>query len=80
MRTWIENNLKKEIESIDGVADVIISGGKINEIEIAFDADKVVALGQNPSVLSTIVQDANSINPGTKISYKNFNESKKFLK
>ncbi|MBO5142961.1 MAG: efflux RND transporter permease subunit [Clostridia bacterium] len=75
MRTWIENNLKKEIESIDGVADVIISGGKINEIEIAFDADKVVALGQNPSVLSTIVQDANSINPGTKISYKNFNES-----
>lgn len=75
MRAWIENTLKKEIESIDGVADVVISGGKINEIEIAFDTDKVVALGQNPSVLSAVVQDGNSINPGAKISYQNFDEN-----
>ena len=75
MRSWLENNLKKEIEAIDCVAEAIISGGDINEIEIAFDSDKVVALGQNPSMLSTIVRDGNSINAGTKLSYKNFIEN-----
>lgn len=78
MRNWIEQNLKKDFESIDGVSEVIISGGKIEEIEIAFDPLKIVSAGQNPMQLSQIVQDGNTTIPGAVLKTKIKNENIKF--
>lgn len=78
MRTWIETNLKKDFESIDGVSDVIIAGGKIEEIQVAFDPVKIVSAGQNPIQLSSIIKDGNTTVPGTTLHNANQNEHIKF--
>jgi multidrug efflux pump subunit AcrB len=64
LRKYIENTLKKDLERVDGVAEVIIAGGAIDEIRIEFDPDKAAKTGINPSVLGTIVQDANVVGQG----------------
>lgn len=78
MRTWIEQNLKKDFESIDGVSDVIIAGGKIDEIHISFDPIKIVQAGQSPMQLSTIVQDGNTTVPGAVLQGASQNQNIKF--
>lgn len=78
MRSWIELNLKKDFESIDGVSDVIIAGGKTDEIQIAFDPIKIVSAGQNPMQLSSIVQDGNTTVPGTTLHSTNLDQHIKF--
>lgn len=78
MRTWIEQNLKKDFESIDGVSDVIIAGGKVDEIHISFDPVKVVSAGQSPMQLSTIVQDGNTTVPGAVLEGAHQNQNIKF--
>ncbi len=66
-RTWIEKNIKPKLESINGVSEVIVSGGKQEEIQILFDTDKVSHIGQSPSDISSIIQDANTVYKGSKI-------------
>ena len=64
MRNWIETHVKKALESVDNVSEVIVAGGKTEEILVAFDAEKAAALNQNPAVLATVVRDGNSVNAG----------------
>lgn len=78
LRDWIELNLKKKMEAIKGVSEVIISGGSQKEILVEFDPDKSAAALQNPSGFATIIQDGNSIYPGAKIKYENNNENISF--
>lgn len=62
-RTYAENDLKKKMEAIDGVSEVIVSGGSIEEIRVEFDTDRIVEAGLNPSGFGSIIQDANVISP-----------------
>jgi HAE1 family hydrophobic/amphiphilic exporter-1 len=62
-RKYIENTLKKELEGLEGVAEVIVAGGAIDEIRIEFDPDRITAIGINPADIGNIVQDANVTNP-----------------
>ena len=74
IRQWADKNLKKKFESIDGVSEVIITGGKQKEILVSFDADKTTSAGQNPAGFSSIIQDGNAVTPS---SYITLNQEKK---
>ncbi|GHV62277.1 multidrug RND transporter [Spirochaetia bacterium] len=63
-RKYIENTLKKEFEALEGVAEVIVSGGSIDEIRIEFDPDRIAETGIYPESLGNIVRDANVLSPG----------------
>lgn len=78
LRNWIELNLKKNFESIDGVSEVLISGGSQKEILVEFDSEKSAAALQNPSDFAAIIQDGNSIYSGTKLRYANFENALSF--
>jgi len=64
VRKYVEINLKRDLEGVDGVAEVIITGGRIDEIRVEFDPDRITEIGINPSSLGSIIQDANVISPG----------------
>lgn len=78
LRNWIELNLKKRFESIDGVSEVLISGGSQKEILVEFDSEKSAAALQNPSDFAAIIQDGNSVYSGTKLRYVNFENTLSF--
>lgn len=73
IRDWVNQNLKKKFESIDGVSEVMVTGGSQKEILVAFDTEKTVSAGQNPAGYSSIVQDANSVSPTSILRNKNGN-------
>jgi multidrug efflux pump subunit AcrB len=64
LRKYTENTLKKDLERVDSVAEVIITGGSIDEIRIEFDPDIAAKTGIDPAVLGTIVQNANVVGQG----------------
>ena len=66
IRKIIESDIKKNLESVDGVAEVIITGGHIDEILVEFDPARITEIGLNPASFGNIIQDANVISPGGK--------------
>ena len=78
LRNWIDLNLKKRFESIEGVSEVLVTGGSQKEILIEFDSEKAASALQNPSAFATIIQDGNSIYPSTKFRYENYEENLNF--
>jgi len=64
VRKYIDTELKKKFEAIDGVAEVITAGGSIDEIRVAFDPLKTVQSGMQPSALGSVIQEANILLPG----------------
>ncbi|MDR3191873.1 MAG: efflux RND transporter permease subunit [Treponema sp.] len=74
-RAYAEDRLKRELENLDGIAEVIVSGGTQREILIEFDPEKTAARGINPAVLGGVVQDANILSPGGTIYGKERNRT-----
>ncbi|MBE6355027.1 efflux RND transporter permease subunit [Treponema sp.] len=74
LRDWIDLNLKKKFESIDGVSEVIISGGSRNEIVVNFDHEKVANTAQDPQSFASLIQENNSNNYLAEIKNKNLSE------
>ncbi|MBO5137402.1 MAG: efflux RND transporter permease subunit [Spirochaetaceae bacterium] len=64
LRSYLDLELKTLLEGVDGVAEVIVSGGSIQDIVVEFDSDKVSAGGINPRALGTVIQEANAVNSG----------------
>ncbi|MDR1025074.1 MAG: efflux RND transporter permease subunit, partial [Treponema sp.] len=64
LRSYLEHTLKKELENLEGIGEVTVSGGSITEIHIAFDPDKGAQTGLDPAALGAIVQDANVLSAG----------------
>ena len=67
LREFLESGIKKKLEAIEGVAQVMISGGSQKEVLVAFDPEKSAAALQNPSDFASIIQDGNSVTSGTRI-------------
>jgi len=67
VRRYVEANIKNELEGIDGVAEVIVTGGRINEIRVEFDPDRITEIGVNPAAIGNIIQDANVVSPGGRL-------------
>jgi HAE1 family hydrophobic/amphiphilic exporter-1 len=74
-RVYAEDRLKKELENLEGVAEVIVSGGIQREILVEFDPEKTAARGINPAALGAVVQDANVLSPGGTIYGKDRNRA-----
>jgi HAE1 family hydrophobic/amphiphilic exporter-1 len=64
LRSYAEHNLKSELENLEGVAEVTVSGGRIPEVHIEFDPDRGAETGLDPGALGSLVQDANVLSPG----------------
>ncbi|MDR0443087.1 MAG: efflux RND transporter permease subunit [Treponema sp.] len=75
LRKHIENNLKRDFEGIDGIAEVLVAGGSIDEIRVEFDPDILTEMGINPVSLGQIIQDANVISAGGTLYRGQFNEN-----
>ncbi len=71
LRDLIESTLKKKLEGVDGVAEVLVTGGLQKEILVSFSPEKSASSLQNPSDFSTAIQDANSVTPGSEFRNKN---------
>ena len=67
LRAYVNDILKPKIESIDGVSEVVVAGGTINEILIEFDKEKIVNSKINPTGFGSIIQDANVVSASGKI-------------
>lgn len=74
-REAIESALKKKIESVRGVSEVIVSGGAQNEVLVSFDPEKASASLQNPSDFSAVIRDGNTVSPSCTIQSARKNES-----
>jgi multidrug efflux pump subunit AcrB len=64
LRTFLEHNLKRELENLDGIGEVTVTGASLTEVHIAFDPGRGARTGLNPAALGSIVQDANVLGPG----------------
>jgi HAE1 family hydrophobic/amphiphilic exporter-1 len=62
-----DNQIKKRIESINGVGNVEIVGGRQREIEIWVDPDKLRAYNVTPADVSSAVKQQNMEVPGGRV-------------
>lgn len=67
IRFWVDQNIKKQFESIDGVSEVLVAGGGLKEVLVSFDVEKTVLAAQNPSGYSSIIQDGNTVSPSSQL-------------
>ena len=67
LRAYIDEHIKPKIESVDGVSEVIVAGGNVNEILIEYDNEQVINNKINPNGFGAIIQDANVVSPAGKI-------------
>ena len=65
LRSFLENQLKPQLESVEGVSQVVVAGGGVDEILLQFNPDRMAAGNINPMALWQIIQEANSVAPGT---------------
>ena len=57
---WVaENRVKRELETLPGVAAVLVRGGLEEEIRVRVDPFKMAALGLDPEALATRLQQEN---------------------
>lgn len=71
IRDWADRNLKKKFESVNGVSEVVVTGGSQKEILVSFDAERTVSAGQNPMGYASILQDGNSVSPSSLVKNSN---------
>jgi HAE1 family hydrophobic/amphiphilic exporter-1 len=64
LRTFLEHNLKRELENLDGIGEVTVAGASLTEVHIEFDPARGAQTGLDPAALGNIVQDANVLGPG----------------
>ena len=67
IRSQLEAKIKKSLEGIEGLSQVVISGGGQKEIQLLFDSEKSASSMINPQQLACVVQDANSVMKSAKI-------------
>jgi multidrug efflux pump subunit AcrB len=64
LRQYAERYLKAELENLEGVAELKVTGGSLTEVRIEFDPDRGAETGLDPGALGSLVQDANVLSPG----------------
>lgn len=69
LRELTERTLKKDLESLDGVSEVVVSGGSIEEIKVEFDTGRAIIGKINPQTIGSVIRDANVVNPGAVIRH-----------
>lgn len=65
LRSFLENQLQRQLEAVEGVSQVVLAGGGVDEILLQFNPDRMAAGNINPMALGQIIQEANSVASGT---------------
>ncbi|WP_191017572.1 efflux RND transporter permease subunit [Treponema zioleckii] len=78
LRDLLESTLKKKIEAVNGVSEVLITGGYQKELLVAFNPEKSAASLQNPNNYASAIQDSNSVSLGSEFRQKNKNVAIQF--
>lgn len=65
LRSFLENQLQRQLEAVEGVSQVVVTGGGVDEILLQFNPDRMAAGNINPMALGQIIQEANSVASGT---------------
>lgn len=78
LRSYADDVLKNKFENIDGVAEVLVTGGTVDEIYVEFDKEKIVRSQIDPLSFSTIIQESNVVSAGSKIKNENINQTIQF--
>jgi HAE1 family hydrophobic/amphiphilic exporter-1 len=60
-RTFFENEVRQRLERVEGVADLMVAGGREKEVHIIIDPERLASLGISITDLSAILA-ANNIN------------------
>ena len=70
LRTHVDDLVKPSLEQIDGVAQVVVSGGRERLLRIELDEEQILALGLTPGVVESrirgldLVREAGAIREG----------------
>lgn len=67
IRSYLENQLKGQLESVEGVSEVVVAGGGLQEIVVQFQQDRMAAGNINPMALGQLIQEANDVAQGGKL-------------
>jgi HAE1 family hydrophobic/amphiphilic exporter-1 len=59
LRRYADNELKKKLEPVDGVAAVKVAGGLEDEVQVYVDADKLAQLNLPSSLVSDRLRQEN---------------------
>jgi len=59
LRTWIEDRLRPQLLTVEGVGSVDVSGGLIREIEVVLDQERMQSYGITVSQVITALRAAN---------------------
>lgn len=71
-KDYIEKIVKQQFESIQGVSQVIVSGGRNNEVLISFSNDKMISSHINTNMISSTIKNINSPNLKIEQNINNF--------
>lgn len=72
LRKYAEN-VQEELEKIDGVREVNISGGEQVEMEVAYDPAKLAEFGLSPDVVNQTIRTSNVVFPAGSFEVEKFN-------
>lgn len=78
LREYTDTVLKNKFENIDGVAEVLVTGGTVDEILVEFDKEKIARSQIDPLSFASLIQDANVVSGGATIKGKNINQTVQF--
>jgi hydrophobe/amphiphile efflux-1 (HAE1) family protein len=59
LRTWVEDRLRPQLLTVDGVASVDVSGGLIREVEVVLDQERLQSYGLTVSQVIAALRTAN---------------------
>jgi len=59
LTTFVDENIQKEIEKINGVASVSLTGGIVNEVSVTLDSGKMASYGLAAAQVSSILVSEN---------------------
>ncbi|MDR3312133.1 MAG: efflux RND transporter permease subunit, partial [Spirochaetaceae bacterium] len=67
LRSHLEREVKRKLEAIDGVAEVILAGGHPEEILVELNPGRLAAGGLKADAVAQVIRDANVTAPGAVI-------------
>jgi HAE1 family hydrophobic/amphiphilic exporter-1 len=71
LTTFIEQNVQKRLESVNGVGEVLLFGGRRREIQIQIDPDRLNAYGLSTTDVAAALRSQNLELPGGRLEQGN---------
>ena len=67
LTTFVEQNVQKRLESVNGVGEVVLFGSRRREIQVKVDPDRLAAYGLSTADVATALRAQNLELPGGRV-------------